>query len=48
MYNPPLNEFVGGMTDELAVSYIAEYVSNGLKNYTYRTGDGRQVVKVSH
>ena len=29
MYNPPLSEFVGGMTDELGGSYITEYVFNG-------------------
>ena len=46
IYNPPLSEFVGGMTDELSGSYIAEYVSNGPKNYAYRTDDGKQVVKV--
>ena len=46
MYNPPLSEFVGGMTDELGGSYITEYASNGPKNYAYRTCDGKQVVKV--
>ena len=46
MYNTPLGEFVGGMTDELGGSYITEYVSNGPKNYAYRTGDGKHVVKV--
>ena len=46
MYNPPLSECVGGMTDELDGSYITEYVSNGPKNYAYRTGDGVQVVKI--
>ena len=46
LYNPPLSEFVGGMTDELGGSYITEYVSNGPKKYAYRTGDGKQVVKV--
>ena len=45
-YNPPLSEFVGGMTDELDGSYITEYLSNGPKNYAYRTADGKQVVKV--
>ena len=45
-YSPPLSEFVGGMTDELGGSYITEYVSNGPKNYIYRTGDGKHVVKV--
>ena len=30
-YNPPLSEFVGGMTDELGGSHITEYVSNGPK-----------------
>ena len=46
MYNPPLSEFVGGMTDELGGRYITEYVSNGPKNYAYRTGDDKHVVKV--
>ena len=45
-YNPPLSEFVGGMTDELGGSHITEYVSNGPKNYAYRTADGKQVVKI--
>ena len=44
--NPPLSEFVGDMTDELGGSYITEYMSNGPKNYAYRTGDGKQVVMV--
>ena len=30
-YNPPLGEFVGGMTDELGCSHITGYVSNGPK-----------------
>ena len=30
-YNPPLSEFVGGMTYELGGSRITEYVSNGPK-----------------
>ena len=34
------------MTDELPGSYITEYVSNGPKNYAYRTCDGKHVVKV--
>ena len=46
MYNPPLSQFVGGMTDELGGSYITEYVSNGPKNYAFRTCNGKQVVKV--
>ena len=45
-YNPPLSEFVGGMTDELGGSHITEYVSNGPKNYSIRTADGKQIVKV--
>ena len=45
-YNPPLNEFVGGMTDELGGSHITKYVSNGPKNYAIRTADGKQIVKV--
>ena len=45
-YNPPLSEFVGGMTDELGGSHITEYVSNGPKNYAIRTADGKQIVKV--
>ena len=46
MYNPPLSEFVGGMTDELGGSYITEYVSIGSKNYTYHTSVGIHVVKI--
>ena len=46
MYNPPLSELVGGMTDELGGTYITEYVSNGPKNYAYRAGDGKQVITV--
>ena len=45
-FNPPLSEFVGGMTDELVGSHIAEYVSNGPKNYAICTADGKQIVKV--
>ena len=45
-YNPPLSECVGGMTDELGGSHITECVSNGPKNYTIRTSDGKQIVKV--
>lgn len=45
-YNPPLSEFVGGMTDELNGSHITEYVSNGPKNYAYRTVNGKQIVKI--
>ena len=45
-YNPPLSEFVGGMTDELGVSHITEYVSNGKTNYAIRTADGKQIVTV--
>ena len=40
MYNLHLREFVGGMTGKLGGSYITGYVSNGPKNYAYRTGDG--------
>ena len=46
MYNPPQSEFVGGMTDELGGSHITEYVSNGPKNFAYRTGDGKLLVNV--
>ena len=45
-YNPPLSEFVGGMTDELGGRHITEYVSNGPRNYAIRTADGKQMVKV--
>ena len=37
---------VEGVTDEFGGSYITEYVPNGPKNYAYRTGDDKQVVKV--
>ena len=45
-YNPPLGEFIGGMTDELGGSHITEYVSNGPENYAIRTADDKQIVKV--
>ena len=44
--NPPLSEFVGGMTDDLGGSHITEYVSDAPKNYAIRTADGTQIVKV--
>ena len=46
MYNPSLREFVWGITEELGGRYITEYVSNGPKNYAYRSGDGIHVVMV--
>ena len=46
MYEPQLGEFVGDMTDELNGGYITEFVSNGPKNYGYKTSDGNRVVKV--
>ena len=45
-YNPPLGEFVGGMTDELGGSHITVYISNGPKKLCNRTADGNQIVKV--
>ena len=45
-FEPEISEFVGGMTDELGGNYIVEYISNGPKNYAYRTSDGQQIVKV--
>ena len=45
-YNPPLSEFVGGLTDELEGSHITEYVSNVPTYYAIRTADGKQIVMV--
>ena len=45
-YNPPLNEFVGGMTDELGGSHITGYVSNSPTNYAIRRADGKEIVRV--
>ena len=45
IYNPPLNECLGGITDELGERYITEYVYNGPKNYAYRTGYSKQMFK---
>ena len=45
-YNPPLSEFVDGMTDELGGSHITEYISNGPKNYAIHTADDKHIVKV--
>ena len=48
MYNSPLCEFVGGMTNELGENYSTEYLPKGLKNYAYCTCDGIQVIKVKY
>ena len=45
-FEPEISEFLGGMTDELGGNYIVEYISNGPKNYAYRTSDGQQIVKI--
>ena len=45
-YNPPLSEFVGGMTNELGGSHITEYVSNGPKICAICTADSKQIEKV--
>ena len=48
IYNPPLSECVGGMTDELAGSYMREYVSNQIIVYIVQaTVNMRSIRKVS-
>ena len=46
VYNPPLSECVGSMSDGLGGSHITEYVTNGPKNYAFRTADGKPSVKI--
>ena len=37
-YDPPLGEYLGEFTDELETGeHIVEFVTGGLKNYTYKT-----------
>ena len=56
-YKPPLGEYLGDLTDELACKelgckgcdeghYIVEYISCGPKNYSYRVNTGQTVCKV--
>ena len=45
-YNPPLSEFVGGMTDELGGFSHYRVRIQWSKNYVIRTADGKQIVKV--
>jgi hypothetical protein len=49
--DPPLSDFLGGLTDEIAKDhgsehYITEFVSSGPKNYGYRVSDNSCTVKV--
>ena len=43
--HPPLNEAMGGMTDEIDGAFITEFTSNGAKTYGYKTSVGGQVLK---
>ena len=37
-YDPPLGEYLGEPTDEMETGdHIVEFVTGGLKNYTYKT-----------
>ncbi|XP_055339248.1 uncharacterized protein LOC129588868 isoform X2 [Paramacrobiotus metropolitanus] len=44
---PPTGKFLGDLTDELqAGQFITQFVSLGPKTYSYKTNDGKSVVKV--
>ena len=45
-YAPQVSSLVGGMTDELDGDYITEFISNGPKNYAYKTSSGLECIKV--
>jgi hypothetical protein len=45
--DPPLGDFLGDLTNELAEgTYIEEFVSGGPKNYAFRTNEGEETCKV--
>lgn len=46
LYDPPLGDFLGQLTDELDGSYITEFVSAGPKNYSYKLANGECKCKV--
>ncbi|XP_055336280.1 uncharacterized protein LOC129586839 [Paramacrobiotus metropolitanus] len=44
---PPTGKFLGDLTDELQpCQFISQFVSLGPKTYSYKTNDGKSVVKV--
>lgn len=45
LYDVPLGDAMGDMTDELDGEYITEFTSTGAKSYAYRTNMGTQIVK---
>lgn len=45
MYDIPLGDCMGDMTDELDGEYITEFTSTGAKSYAYKTNAGTQSVK---
>ena len=44
--NPPLGNYLGDLTDELNGDYITSFVSEGPKNYAYRTKNGKTETKI--
>ena len=46
LWDPPLGDFLGDLTDELDGHFIEEYCAGGPKNYAYRLENGTEVCKV--
>ena len=46
MYDPPMGDYLGDLTDELDGHHIVEFVSAGPKNYAYRLENGQCCCKV--
>ena len=44
--DPPLGNYLGDLTDELNGDYITSFVSEGPKNYAYRTKKGKTETKI--
>ena len=44
--DPPLGDYLGDFTDELAGDHIVSFISGGPKNYAYRTSKGKECLKV--
>ena len=46
LWDAPLGDNLGDLTDELDGHYIVEYCAGGPKNYAYRLDNGKEVCKV--
>ena len=46
LYEPPIGDYLGNLTDELDGDFITTFISGGPKNYSYSTNSGKKVCKV--